>query len=83
MSQLPSCPDLLDYLSEFVDGTLEDRAICDEIESHLTDCEDCRVVLNTLEKTVELYHASAKETPMPPGARERLFQCLDLGEFLE
>lgn len=83
MKQLHSCHELLEYLSEYIDGTIKDQAICEEIEIHLADCEDCQVMINTLEKTIYLYHASADKTSMPKDVRERLFQRLDLGEFLD
>ncbi|MEA2007586.1 MAG: zf-HC2 domain-containing protein [Chloroflexota bacterium] len=83
MTQISSCHDLLEYLSEYVDGTLENQAICEKIEEHLVDCEDCRIIVNTLEKTIYLYHASAEDTVMPSNVRDRLFQSLDLGDFLE
>ncbi len=60
MMRITSCHDLLDYLSEYVDGELENQALCEEIESHLADCEDCKVVVDTLEKTVYLYREAAK-----------------------
>ncbi len=93
MIHITSCHDLIDYLSEYVDGELENQAICEEIESHLTDCEDCRVVVDTLEKTVYLYREAAKNavaknadtevSTIPADVRDRLFSRLDLGEFLE
>lgn len=75
-----NCKPLLDSLSDYIDGTAQEE-ICREIERHLSDCENCRVVVDTLEKTVYLYHASA-ETELPNDVRERLFKRLDLDDFL-
>jgi predicted anti-sigma-YlaC factor YlaD len=77
-----SCRNLLGSLSEFVDGTLED-ALCAEIQRHLEDCEDCRVVIDSLRKTVYLYQAAKEPAAVPEGVRERLFRRLDLEDFLE
>jgi predicted anti-sigma-YlaC factor YlaD len=74
------CKSLLGSLSDYVDGTAEEE-ICRQLERHLSECEDCRIVVDTLKKTVYLYHANA-ETDMPVAVRERLFKRLDLSEFL-
>jgi anti-sigma factor RsiW len=43
------CHSLLASLSEYVDGELEET-ICQEIEAHMADCENCRVVVDTLQR---------------------------------
>ncbi len=64
--------DLADYLDEA--ATAE---VCAEIERHLADCADCRVVVDTLNKTILLYH-ELPQPDLPAGARERLYKALDL-----
>jgi predicted anti-sigma-YlaC factor YlaD len=77
------CRTLLAALSEYVDGDVNE-SVCSEIERHLADCENCRTVVDSLRKTVQLYHNTAGESPVLPGeVRERLYRCLGLGEFLE
>jgi len=76
------CHHLLGSLSDFVDGALEEQ-LCAELERHLADCEDCRIVVDTLNKTISLYHASAGQASVPEDVRQRLFRCLDLDEFIE
>jgi predicted anti-sigma-YlaC factor YlaD len=75
------CKSLLESLSDYVDGTAQEQ-LCQEIERHLNDCDDCRIVVDTLKKTVSLYHASFK-AELPLDTRERLFMRLDLGDFLK
>jgi hypothetical protein len=48
----------------------------------MADCENCRVVVDTLRKTISLYRTTAAHTEMPAGARQRLYHRLDLDEFL-
>ncbi len=76
------CHHLLSSLSEFVDGELEEK-LCAEIERHLADCENCRIVIDTLEKTVSLYQMASKAESVPDEVRERLYHRLKLDEFLE
>ncbi len=66
------CHALLGSLSEYVDGTLSEE-LCEEIDRHLAECEDCHVVVDTLRKTISLYHDSAAEPcECPDTVRERL-----------
>ena len=75
------CRHLLECLSEYVDGTLEEQ-LCAELERHLADCEDCRVVVDTLHKTVYLYHQSAAKAMVPEEVRQRLYRRLNLDDLL-
>ena len=74
------CESLLNSLSDYVDGTAQDE-ICRELERHLSDCENCRVVVDTLKKTVYLYQSSPGQD-LPTDVRERLFKRLNLDDFL-
>jgi anti-sigma factor RsiW len=74
------CRHLLGDLSDYVDGQAS-AALCAEIERHLADCTNCRVVIDTLRQTVKLYRGLPGPA-LPPGARERLYHSLDLGQFL-
>jgi hypothetical protein len=50
----------------------------------LSDCEDCRIVVDSLRKTVYLYRVTSDELPpVPEDVRQRLYHCLDLDEFIE
>ena len=81
MHEKHNCGHLLDSLSEYIDGELN-QLICDEIDRHLEGCEDGRIVVNTLEKTVYLYHETAPEQKLPVDVKMRLFKKLDLEDFL-
>ena len=74
------CAYLLDELSAYLDGEASDE-ICAEIERHLSDCGDCRAVVDTLRKTVLLYRA-LPQPMLSEETRVRLYQRLDLSEFL-
>ena len=76
------CRHLLGSLSEYIDGDLE-ADLCAELELHLADCEDCHVVVDSLQKTVYLYQATSQQVPLPEGLRERLFRSLDMDDYLD
>ncbi len=78
----PHCQQLLSSLSEYIDGALQTE-LCAELEQHIQGCDHCRVVVNTLRKTVELYQQTSLPTGLPDGVRERLFYKLHLEDYLE
>jgi len=81
MEHSKDCRDLLNSLSEYVDGSLQEE-FCVEIERHMIGCEDCRIVIDTLQKTVELYQTTTEPSTVPADVRQRLFHRLDLDAFL-
>ena len=82
MKEHKECHYMLDSLSDYIDSTLSSE-LCDEIERHMADCEDCRIVVDTLRKTIYLYHETAAPIAVPDEVRARLYRRLDLEEFLE
>jgi len=79
MDAIPShhpCPQLLANLSDYLDGEAAEE-LCAEIERHLADCEDCRIVVDTLRKTIWLYRTLPPPSP-PESVRLRLFHALEL-----
>ena len=81
MSDHTNCRQLVESLSEYVDGSLDDT-LCAELERHLDECDNCQVVVNTLKKTIELYRVSDKNENVPAEVRARLYARLNLDDFL-
>ncbi len=76
------CQALLGSLCDYIDGCLSDE-LCQEIERHLDECEDCRIVVDTLHKTIYLYQKSAEEAEVPGEVRERLYRALNIEDYLQ
>lgn len=74
-----NCRQLLSSLSDYVDGDLDDE-LCAEIERHAGSCENCRIVIDTLRRTVQLYNASSAQITLPEEARRRLLHRLQLDD---
>ena len=49
------CQELLGQLNDYIDGELA-AELCRDLELHWADCADCRVVFDTLAKTITLCH---------------------------
>lgn len=75
------CRLLLNDLGAYLDGEAED-SICAQIETHMAECPDCRVVVDTVRKTIHLYRETEHDWGLPIDVRERLFKSLELDEFL-
>ena len=58
-----NCSHLKDVLPDYLDRNLRDE-ICREIRSHMEDCEDCRIYVETIETTLVLYkHSPQNDVP--------------------
>lgn len=75
---IAQCQELLGQLNAYVDGDLA-ATLCHDLELHLADCADCRVLFDTLAKTLTLYH-TLDETPvtLPADVEARLLRRLNL-----
>ena len=69
------CKKMLSELSDYIDGELADE-LCQQLEEHLADCENCRIMLDSLTKTVRIY-CEGKEQPLPDAVRSSLRETLE------
>ena len=78
-----TCEGLLGSLSDYIDGELG-AELCRQIEKHISECDDCRIVVDTTRKTIDLVHASnTPHTGLPEKVRDRLFKRLNLDDYLK
>lgn len=76
----PKCREFFEQLSDYIDGELA-TSLCAELEQHLANCPNCRVVVDTTRKTVSLYrHTSRAE--LPDGMSERLWLAIEQAGLL-
>jgi anti-sigma factor RsiW len=73
------CKDLAQHLSAYIDDELDDE-LCGKIEAHIESCPKCKIVVNTLRKTIQLYQDDGESETYPLTARHRLFAELGLDE---
>lgn len=69
-----NCRGLIQEISAYLDGELGPELLAD-IEIHLERCKDCRLIVDTTRKTIEIYY-STQLVPLPTDVRERLHQAL-------
>jgi anti-sigma factor RsiW len=69
-----NCKGLIAELTEYLDGAME-PSIRAELEQHLMKCQNCRVVVNTTRKTIEIF-CNAEPAPLPEDVRGRLHDAL-------
>ncbi len=75
-----SCKELIAQLSGFLDGEL-DTSVCEAIEQHLAACPDCRVVVDTIQKTILLYRDAPQEI-VPHQVHKHLIKALGLDNHI-
>ena len=69
-----NCRGVIRELSGYLDGDLP-SSLLSELEIHLKRCEDCRLIVDTTRKTIEIY-CNAEPIPIPEDVRIRLHQTL-------
>jgi mycothiol system anti-sigma-R factor len=74
------CKEFVSTISSYVDEELSDE-LCTELDKHLSECENCRIVVNTLKKTIDIYHQQAEQEKAPDDVKDRLFYRLNLEQF--
>jgi predicted anti-sigma-YlaC factor YlaD len=47
------CPDYINDLNDYLDGAI-DPVLCQEIEAHIGQCQNCRIMVDTMRQTVKL-----------------------------
>ena len=69
-----NCKEVAQWLSEYLDGELDAR-LAQTLEQHLGGCRDCRIIVDTTRKTVEIL-CNSEPLPLPPPVHERLMKAL-------
>ena len=69
-----NCRSIVKELSNYLDEAL-DISLRDSIEKHLEHCEDCRVVVDTTKKTIQIF-CNSEPAPLPEDTRLRLREAL-------
>ena len=69
-----NCREVIRELSGYLDGDLGWEAVTD-LERHVSNCEDCRMVVDTVRKTVDIY-CKAEPIALPQDVRDRLHEAL-------
>jgi predicted anti-sigma-YlaC factor YlaD len=69
-----TCEELVSYLSAYLDQEL-DEELTAAAREHLATCSNCRVVLHTTQKVIQLGLAQY-QVALPASRRERLYSRL-------
>ena len=69
-----NCKKVILELSSYLDGAL-DVSVRADLEQHLSRCEDCRLVVDTTRKTIQIF-CNAEPVPLSDEVRARLHEAL-------
>jgi predicted anti-sigma-YlaC factor YlaD len=69
-----NCRNIIKELTNYLDEAL-DPILKSSIEKHLEGCEDCRVVVDTTRKTIQIF-CNSEPAPLPEDTKMRLRDAL-------
>ena len=69
-----TCKDFLKELGDYLDEST-DPALRAELDRHINECPNCWVVLDTTQKTINVYKG-LEARPLPEGLRARLMEAV-------
>jgi anti-sigma factor RsiW len=69
-----NCKQVVLELTTYLDGSL-DASVRIDLEQHLARCTDCRLVVDTTRKTIQIF-CNSEPVPLPEDVRERLHSAL-------
>jgi anti-sigma factor RsiW len=69
-----NCKKVVVELTSYLDGVL-DSSTKNELELHLSRCTDCRLVVDTCRKTIQIF-CNSEPVPLPEDVRSRLHSAL-------
>jgi len=72
---LISCKDFLRELNEYLDEAV-DPATKQHWQSHVNECPNCFVIVDTTKKTMQVYKGMEEQT-LPVDIKSRLMQALE------
>ena len=68
------CEEYIGGLADYIDGDV-DPSLCEEIERHIGQCKNCRIMVDTMRQTVQLCR-EGKPEPLPEALEQRLNSLL-------
>jgi predicted anti-sigma-YlaC factor YlaD len=72
---MKKCAEYLNDLNDYLDGEL-DESLCAEIEAHVGECRNCKLMIDTLRQTVKLCRESGECESLPEDISRRLNNAL-------
>ena len=69
-----NCKKVIIELTNYLDGML-DSSVKQDLELHLSRCTDCRLVVDTTRKTIQIF-CNSQPVPLPEDVRTRLHSAL-------
>lgn len=69
-----NCKSVIREISDYIDGDL-DLSMRQELERHLEDCEDCKMVIDQTRLTVDIF-CDSQPVELPADVKSRLHDAL-------
>jgi hypothetical protein len=69
-----NCKDVIREVSDYLDGNLG-PGVKSELEVHLVKCKDCKLIIDTTSKTIDIY-CNSEPVALPVDVKMRLHEAL-------
>ncbi len=70
-----TCKEFLQEISDFLDENV-DEELRRKLETHISQCPNCFVILDTTKKTIQVYKGVDAQ-PIPPDVHTRLMAAIE------
>ena len=71
MSEELTCAEVVELLSDYLEGALDPAATLAHVEAHVADCDGCTMVLDQLRETIRL-SGEVRESALSRDQRDTL-----------
>jgi anti-sigma factor RsiW len=72
---LLTCKEFLEELNDYLDATV-DVELRHRIETHINECPNCFVILDTTKRTIQVYKGMQPQ-PLPEDVQARLMKAVE------
>jgi len=69
------------HLIEEQFGEDYDAELIQEVAKHLKDCPDCKIYIDSVQETIELYRETENKQDLPESISKRLIKVLKLEDY--
>ena len=69
------CDDIMKMLNDYVDGEM-DPAVCENLQEHMAKCNPCKIVVDNIRMTIQLYQNDVKIHELPITFRKKMHDTL-------
>ena len=76
------CEKYFMQISKYIDNDLSEN-LCKEVEDHLTKCENCNALYESIIKTIGLYRVMDEEIFVSDHSKQKIADCINCNDQIK